>query len=224
MDHNTAFTPASMEPAALLAEQLRGLSAASAPVLAAIDGRCGSGKSTLAAEVSRLLENCPVIHTDDFYLPFDRRRSGWQRIPCANMDLARLREEILMPLRSGGRITYRAYSCGEGSFLPERILPEAGFYLIEGSYSHHPTLRAFYDLRVFLTCSPDAQKARLQAREGSNYANFLDKWIPLEEGYFAEFQIPEQADLVLTSRTGGFMTGPRSSSSHNSLPPESHAR
>ena len=38
---------------------------------------------------------------------------------------------------------------------------------------------------------------RLQAREGERYANFAARWIPLEEGYFAKFQIEQTVDFIL---------------------------
>ena len=38
---------------------------------------------------------------------------------------------------------------------------------------------------------------RLQAREGERYANFAARWVPLEEGYFAQYHIAETADFVV---------------------------
>lgn len=69
--------------------------------------------------------------------------------------------------------------------------------ILEGSYSHHPLLTGYETLRVFVTCSKDEQVRRLQEREGERYANFAARWIPLEEGYFAKYQIAENADFVV---------------------------
>ena len=79
-----------------------------APVLVALDGRCGSGKTTLAAQLEQRFPQSIVVHTDDFYLPPADRVVGWEHIPCANMDLKRLRAEVLTPARAGLAVPYRA--------------------------------------------------------------------------------------------------------------------
>ena len=169
----------------------------SRPVLIALDGRCGSGKTTLAAQLAERFPDSAVFHTDDFYLPPADRVDGWEHIPCANMDLARLSREVLAPSRAGDAVSYRAYSCREGAYLPAKSIVSKPLFLAEGSYSHHPLLAENYDLRVFVTCSKEEQARRLQAREGKRYPNFVQRWIPLEEGYFAQYHIETRADLIL---------------------------
>ena len=169
----------------------------SRPVLIALDGRCGSGKTTLAAQLAERFPDSAVFHTDDFYLPPADRVDGWEHIPCANMDLARLSREVLAPSRAGDAVSYRAYSCREGTYLPAKSIVSKPLFLVEGSYSHHPLLAENYDLRVFVTCSQEEQARRLQAREGERYPNFVQRWIPLEEGYFAQYHIETRADLIL---------------------------
>ena len=71
------------------------------PVLVALDGRCGSGKTTLAAQLARQFPQSITVHTDDFYLPPASRVANWEQIPCANMDLERLRAQVLTPARAG---------------------------------------------------------------------------------------------------------------------------
>ena len=58
-------------------------------VLVALDGRCGSGKTTLAAQLAERFPQSITLHTDDFYLPPPQRVTGWERIPCANMQVPR---------------------------------------------------------------------------------------------------------------------------------------
>lgn len=169
----------------------------SRPVLVALDGRCGSGKTTLAAQLAERFPDSAVFHTDDFYLPPADRVDGWEHIPCANMDLARLSREVLPPARAGDVVSYRAYSCREGTYLPAKSITSKPLFLVEGSYSHHPLLVENYDLRVFVTCSQQEQARRLQAREGKRYPNFVQRWIPLEEGYFVQHHIETRADLIL---------------------------
>ena len=71
------------------------LANAAAPVVLALDGRCGSGKTTMAAALAEQFPDSIVLHTDDFYLPPADRVPGWEQTPCANMDFARLRDEVL---------------------------------------------------------------------------------------------------------------------------------
>ena len=165
-------------------------------VLVALDGRCGSGKTTLAAQLAERFPQSITLHTDDFYLPPPQRVTGWERIPCANMHLERLRAEAVAPARAGRAVCYKAYSCREGAYLPEQCVPPAPLYILEGSYSHHPILAGFYDLKVFVTCSKEEQARRLQTREGERYENFVRRWIPLEEAYFAQCRVEALADLL----------------------------
>ena len=90
-------------------------SSPSRPILVALDGRCGSGKTTLAAQLAEAFPDSITVHTDDYYLPPADRVPGWDTIPCANMDLARLRAEVLEPARAGQPFLYNAYSCREGA-------------------------------------------------------------------------------------------------------------
>ena len=177
---------------------LEDLAASGRPIIAAIDGRCGSGKSTLAALAAGRL-GCALVHMDDFYLPLEKRPDGWEHIPGANMDLARLRAEVLEPFLAGERAVYRPYRCGEGRYGPAAVLPAGGLLLVEGSYSLHPDLAALYELKIFLTCSRAVQERRLRAREGEHFAAFQTTWIPLEEAYIWRYAVDKTALCIDTS-------------------------
>ena len=167
----------------------------------ALDGRCGSGKTTMAAALAEQFPDSIVLHTDDFYLPPADRVPGWEQTPCANMDLARLRDEVLAPARAGKPVLYRAYSCREGAYLPVQQLAAQPLVILEGSYSHHPLLAPYEDFRVFMTCSDAEQTRRLQAREGDRYPDFAARWVPLEEAYFTQHNIEDAADFVMDTTT-----------------------
>lgn len=194
MEHFASFDELCARIRALLAAQQ-----GQAPVLVGIDGRCGSGKTTLAALLAGQFPASVTLHTDDYYLPPAQRAPGWQHTPCANMDLARLRTEALEPLRAGYTAQYRAYCCAAGAYRAGGPLAPQPLVLVEGSYSCHPSLAQLYDLRVFVTCTPEQQARRLRAREGERYAAFAGQWIPLEEGYFAQFAVEQNAGLVLST-------------------------
>ena len=173
------------------------------PLVLALDGRCGAGKTTLANALAAQFTGCTLLRTDDFYLPPAQRIPDWAHTPCANMDLARLRDEALCPVYAGQTVTYRAYSCREGAYLSPVQLPAQPLVILEGSYSHHPLLRPYETLRVFVTCTKAEQTRRLQAREGARYANFAARWIPLEEGYFKQYDIETAADFVVDTTADG---------------------
>ena len=113
------------------------------PLVLALDGRCGSGKTTLADWLARQFPASIVLHTDDFYLPPAQRVRGWEKTPCANMDLIRLRDEALRPAYEGQPVLYRAYSCRAGTYQPVQELAAQPLVILEGSYSHHPLLAGY---------------------------------------------------------------------------------
>lgn len=179
------------------------------PFLVAVDGRCGSGKTGFSGIVEQLIPGGKhVAHMDDFYLPWEKRASNWMEVPAGNMDLARVREEILLPVRNGTPLTYPP-------FLPDGPVPDdygepveidpddVELILVEGTYSQHPALRESYDLKLFLTCEKEEQTRRLRAREGDYYPTFDRVWRALEERYFAACGTEEAADLTVDT-TGFF--------------------
>lgn len=177
----------------LIAERL---SSAQGPVLIAIDGRCGSGKTTLAAAIRHAFP-CSVFHMDDYYLPFEKREINWPESIAGNMDLTRIREDILLPVRAGQSVFYRPYDCVHRCFLQTSVREPLLLNILEGSYSHHPRLRDLYDMTIFLTLDGCEQERRLRLREGSRFENFANRWIPMEERYFAAFAIEAASDYVL---------------------------
>lgn len=74
--------------------------------------------------------------------------------------------------------------------------------VVEGSYSCHPILAAEYDLTIFLTCSWEEQKRRLQIREGNHFSAFEDVWIPMEENYLQHYSIETGSHLIVDTCYG----------------------
>ena len=166
------------------------------PVILAIDGRCGAGKTTLAAELARRT-GYPVVHMDDFYLQRHQRTPERLATPGGNVDHERFREEVLIPLRSGGKALVRRYDCQTGTFGEPVPVPESPVVIVEGSYACHAALRDAYDLRVFLNVAPDVQRARILERNGPEKAEeFRTRWIPLEELYIRA-GVPKWCELYM---------------------------
>lgn len=166
-------------------------------VIVAIDGRCGSGKTTLAARLQKDLD-CRVFHMDDFFLLPQQRTAERFAQPGENVDHERFLEEVLLPLQGTRPVTYRPYLCAQQQLgEPVTVAPNR-LTVVEGSYSCHPALWDYYDLRVFLTVDPEEQLRRIEKRSGPEKARqFRDRWIPFEEAYFRAYDVQARCDLAL---------------------------
>ena len=181
----------------LLLRAIQALLERQAPVLVAIDGRCGAGKSTLAAQLREQLP-CRVFHMDDFFLRPEQRTAARLAQPGENVDHERFLTEVLLPARRGEDVTYRPYLCARRSLDAPVAAPAARLTIVEGAYACHPALWEYYDLWVFLTVDSEEQLRRIQARNGPERAiQFRDRWIPLEEAYFAAFDVAARCDMLL---------------------------
>lgn len=179
---------------------LQKINGADSPVFIAIDGRCGAGKTTLAAWLKERFEcMVNVIHMDDFFLqPHQRTRERMEE-PGGNIDYERFGKEVMQPLSCFKHFSYQIYDCKMGRLSSRIYVEPAKISIIEGSYSCHPTLWDFYTLRIFLDVEPEEQLRRIYSRNGENGGSvFREKWIPLEEKYFAAYQIQEHSDFVFS--------------------------
>ena len=159
------------------------------PFRVAIDGNCAAGKSTLAALLNRVY-GCPVIPMDHFFLRPDQRTPERLAEPGGNVDYERFAQEVLRPLLKTGRACYRPYDCGTRMLADPVEVPPAPFWVVEGSYSLHPTLRDGYDLKVFLSVEPEEQLRRIERRNGpAMLERFRHEWIPMEERYFSTYAV-----------------------------------
>jgi len=183
---------------ARLEEAIRTLLDEKSRVAAAIDGPCGSGKSTLAEALSLMFPDSLVIRADDFFLRPHQRTAERLKEPGGNLDRERLKEEVLAPLKQGSYQGHHRYNCQTGAMepVPGNVGPLA---IVEGSYTHHPDLREYYDLAVFLDIGAETQLKRLRARcrDEALFQRFKSLWIPLENAYFSRLQIREQADILI---------------------------
>ncbi len=167
----------------------------SAPVIVAIDGRCGSGKTTLADLLSQKF-SCPVVHMDDFFLRPEQRTEERYEKAGENIDHERFLKEVLTPLKQGKAARFRPFDCATGKLGAPKE-ERGNLVIVEGSYSCHPSLWEQYDLRIFCNIDADTQIKRIIKRDGPEAARlFESRWIPLEEKYFAEFDIYQRCDIV----------------------------
>lgn len=170
-------------------------------VIVAIDGSCTSGKTTLA----HLLEeryDCNLFHMDDFFLRREQRTNQRLEEIGGNVDYERFEQEVLTPLKNGAAFFYRPFDCGTMTLsTPVEVQPKK-LNIVEGTYSQHPRFGDSYDLRVFLTVSPELQRQRILERPAYLHERFFREWIPMEQRYFCHMAIGEKSDLVLGSAAG----------------------
>lgn len=165
--------------------------------LVAIEGRCGAGKTALAARLQAAMD-CSVIHMDHFFLRPEQRTGERLREPGGNVDYERIEREVMRPLSQGRSFSYQPYDCRQQKLSPAIFVEPAAVVIVEGTYSCHPVLWNYYDLRIFLDVSPGDQIRRIRKRNGIRQSRvFRDRWIPLEETYFSAYRLRERCDFCL---------------------------
>ena len=168
-------------------------------LLVTVDGPCASGKTTLARKLAEAFE-APVVHTDDFVIPHAQKTGERLAVPGGNCDAKRLAEEVAAPWKSGGPVTYRKYDCGADRLLPPEELPDSRILILEGSYCNLPEIRRFADVRLFVSAPLKEREKRLRRRESEQSLKmFHDRWIPLEDRYFAVFGLPDPGCIKIAS-------------------------
>ena len=162
----------------------------------AIDGRCGSGKSRLASLINSIYD-CNMFHMDDFF-PGSRDRAKKRLDETGrNIDQERFKAEVINGIESGRTFYYRKYDCKTNLYSPKIEVRPKRLNVVEGSYSMHPALEKYYDLKIFLYIRKSEQEKRIMKRNGQPmFDRFINEWIPMEEKYFRETKIMDRSDLV----------------------------
>lgn len=148
-------------------------------LMVAIDGNCCAGKTTLAKILADFFD-ATVIHMDDYFLPKDKYTQDLQDEIGGNIDLERLKEEVL----DNDEMVINKFDCHSQSYSLEKTVSKKGIVIIEGTFSLLETIGRYVDYAVILTISSQDQKARLEAREKpEDLAGFEAKWLPQERKY-----------------------------------------
>lgn len=169
------------------------------PHIVAIDGRSSSGKTTLG-QLLKGVYGCPVISMDHFFLRPEQRIKERLEEPGGNVDYERFALEVMPKLKGNDAFRYKIYNCQTQGFTSSPVVEPHPLTIVEGCYSHHPTLVENWDLKVFLTVSPEVQRERILKRNGpSMLRRFVGEWIPLEEHYFDNLDISSKSHLVLNT-------------------------
>lgn len=168
-------------------------------ILVAIDGRCAAGKTTLAS-VLQEETGANLVHMDDFFLRPEQRSKERLFKPGGNVDYERFEAEVLKPLREHIDFSYAPFDCHTMQLKEKIAVSPKRITIIEGSYSCHPALASYYDVKIFLSVDEIKQESRILERNGADALNvFLQKWIPLEEKYFEKCAVKERCDMCYTT-------------------------
>ncbi len=161
--------------------------------LVGIDGPGGSGKSMLTEKIRQQLEvarfTVAIVHNDDFFLPSGSR----SHLPVlikpigSDFDWMRLREQLLLPLRSGKIAKYARYDWPSDQLAECHDVQPQGVVLIEGVYSTRAELRHLFDFRIWVDCPRELRLSRGLARDGHTpRSRWVDDWMPAEDRYCIE--------------------------------------
>lgn len=163
----------------------------------AIDGRAASGKTTVAKQLGDIL-GAGIVHMDDFFLPPELRTSERLAEAGGNVHYERFAEQVLPRIRNNEAFTYPTFNCSKMQLDGEREVIASPWRIVEGSYSHHPALGDYMDVRVFCYVDSREQMRRILRRNGERMARmFAERWIPMEEKYFEAYGIRERAEFEL---------------------------
>ncbi len=177
-----------------------------APVLIAIDGFGAAGKTTLAGKLSRRLEDCPVIHMDDFCYPPSGRPGEWwgETIEGYGVDVQRCRDQVLLPASRAETIRHQALDWENFALIwTPAIDISAPFLIIEGCCSLHRDLRDFYQLRVWLDSPSEGLFDRVAARDGEHMLpHWTNDFLPAARAYERAHDPRSCADRVFVMGDG----------------------
>ena len=170
-----------------------------------IDGPGGSGKSAFAEKLSQQFAALRVavasVHNDDFYFESGIR----SRLPVhlkpvgGDFDWIRLRDQVLVPLRSGKTAHYTRYDWASDRLAENHEVQPQGIILVEGVYSTRAELRELYDFRIWVECPRELRLSRGLARDGeAGRSRWVDDWMPAEDRYVDEHRPQAFADAIIS--------------------------
>jgi uridine kinase len=173
---------------AALARRLRELPPSCGPArLVAVDGPAGSGKTTFAVRLARAVR-APVIHSDDFPVPWDGPPDSW---------FGPLDEQVLTPLRSGAAGGYRRFDWVRGEFGERVEVPPAPLLLIEGVAAARRPSAPLLAFTIWVEAPAPLRLRRGLARDGAAYEHEWRTWLRSEKQWFTRDDTRARADLLV---------------------------
>ena len=165
-------------------------------VVIAIDGPSASGKSTFGNMLKNKY-NALLFHTDNYFLPQERKTIDRLKESGGNVDYERIKSEIIDNLNND-YLKSDYFNCVTNKLEEKGKTKNKQVIIIEGAYSMHSTLFPYYTLTIFLEIEDSLQKDRILARNGKTMLERWEKeWIPLENFYFKTEDLKNKVDIVI---------------------------
>jgi uridine kinase len=156
--------------------------------LVCVEGRAGSGKTTLAESVAAAyVGSVAVVRLDDLY-------EGWSGLPTIG---ARIRDELLPPLRAGRPARVRRWDWAADRLGSPLTVPVVDALLLEGVGSYARDYDDAVSLVVWVDAPDDVRRERALTRDGDVFAPYWDAWAADEVTVHARERTRERADLVV---------------------------
>ncbi|WP_156953110.1 uridine kinase [Deinococcus frigens] len=171
------------------------------PAVVAIEGHGSSGKSALAQQLSAQLD-AVIVTGDDFYrvMPEEERAAltpeqGYRLY----FDDERMRDEAIVPLKTGRPASYRRYGWEHGGGLGALVeLPARPFVIVERTYVTRPELRPLYDFVVYVKTPPGLRQARITARRWPSEPAWPERWAAAELWFYRQEHPEDYADIIVS--------------------------
>ena len=172
-----------------LAERVAGAAPAMSmqTALIAIDGCGGAGKSTFAAGLSGLLDDCPIIPTDDF--------ASWE-VP---LDwYPRMLEQVMIPLSENLPARFQRYDWPSSQLAEWRTVSPQAFVLIEGVSAMREEFKPFLAFSIYVETDREIRFKRGLQRDGEETREQWLGWMKYEDDYLERDDPISSADLIIS--------------------------
>lgn len=153
----------------------------------AVDGCGGAGKSTFAGELSKLLGNCSVIHTDDF-ASWDNPINWFKK----------MLDEVLLPLKQNKPAHFQRYNWAKKHLDDWINIDPQPFVILEGVSSARKEFRPFLSFSFFVETSRDSRLQRGLERDGETARTQWLKWMDEEDQYLNAHKPEQFVDVILS--------------------------
>jgi uridine kinase len=167
--------------------------------IVAVDGHSAAGKSTFAALLATELA-ATIVHADNFYRVMgDRRRATLTAAEGASeyYDWQRLRDEALVPLRSGSSARFHPYDWERNALALATVsVSPSPVVIVEGLFVSRPELRHFVDVAVLVTEDAETRATRQRHRADAT-DDWLRRWDDAERWYFENVRPPSSFDVIV---------------------------